>query len=164
MRLYADRVLLSATDLNTFLGCAHASVLDYRRSILGQPLEPMGEDEGQKLVQRRGAEHEQAYFEALRASAPGGVVWVQDRALDQALNLTQGAMVQGATLIYQGALADGKAWHGYTDFLVRVEQPSALGPWSYEVHDAKLARGLKAKFAVQLALYADLLTRTTGAM
>src|SRR4051794_40669501 len=102
MRLYADRVLLSATDLNTFLGCAHASVLDFRRSILGQPLEPMAEDEGQKLVQRRGAEHEQAYFEALRASASGEVVWVQDRALDQALHLTAGAMVRGAPLSIRG--------------------------------------------------------------
>ena len=33
-----QHVLLSPTDLNTFFGCRHASALDYRASILGEPL------------------------------------------------------------------------------------------------------------------------------
>ena len=163
LRLLYDSVLLSASDLNTFLGCRHASALDFRRSVLGEALEQAAEDAGQALVQRRGEEHEQRHFEALRATAAGEVVWLRDRDLDPGLRLTEEAMRRGAHLIFQGVLADGAAWHGYADFLVRTEHPSALGPWSYEVHDTKLARGLKAKFAVQLALYADLLARTQGA-
>ena len=37
-----------------------------------------------------------------------------------------------------------------------------FGSWSYEVHDTKLARNLKAKFAIQLALYADLIGQLQG--
>ena len=51
---------------------------------------------------------------------------------------------------YECTLTSGKAWHGYTDFLVRVEQPSSLGPWSFDVHGAKLA-SVKVKFAIHLA-------------
>lgn len=162
MRLSNEQVLLSASDLNTFLGCRHATTLDFRRSILGEPLEPAAGDEGQLLIQRRGDEHERQHFEELRAAATGEVVWLRDRALDPGLRLTEEAMRRGAELIFQGVLADGGAWHGYADFLVKVAGHSALGPWAYEVHDTKLARSLKAKFAVQLALYAELLTRTQG--
>ncbi|MFC7737570.1 TM0106 family RecB-like putative nuclease [Roseomonas sp. GCM10028921] len=162
MRLHNERVLLSASDLNTFLGCRHASALDFRRSILGEVLEPTSADEGQELVQRCGDEHERQYFEALRGAAAGEVVWLSDRALEPGLHLTEAAMRRGVDLIFQGVLADGGAWHGYADFLVRVEQGSALGPWSYEVQDTKLARGLKAKFAVQLALYAELVALVQG--
>ena len=162
MRLYSDRVLLSASDLNTFLGCRHASALDFRKAILGEALEQAREDAGQALVKQRGEEHERQHFHALRAAAQGEVVWLRDRALDPGLRLTQEAMRRGAHLIFQGVLADGAAWHGYTDFLVRADAPSDLGPWSYEVHDTKLARGLKAKFAIQLALYADLGAQAQG--
>ncbi len=133
LRLLNDRVLLSASDLNTFLGCRHASALDFRRSVLGEALEQAAEDAGQALVQRRGEEHEQRHFEALRATAAGEVVWLRDRDLDPGLRLTEEAIRRGAHLIFQGVLADGAAWHGYADFLVRTEHPSALGPWSYEI-------------------------------
>jgi len=46
--------------------------------------------------------------------------------------------------------------YGRADFLRRVEQPSKLGGFSYEVLDTKLARSPKAKFLVQLAFYSDL--------
>jgi hypothetical protein len=37
---------------------------------------------------------------------------------------------------------------GRADFLKRVERPSKLGSFSYEVQDTKLARSPKAKFVV----------------
>ena len=68
----------------------------------------------------------------------------------------------GAEVIYQAALADGD-WRGYADFLERVPRPSpALGDWSYEVIDTKLARRPKPEFIVQLCLYSDLLARLQG--
>lgn len=39
----------------------------------------------------------------------------------------------------------------------RVERPSALGPFSYEVADAKLKRRPYPKHILQLVLYSDLL-------
>jgi hypothetical protein len=41
--------------------------------------------------------------------------------------------------------------------LRRVETPSGLGAWSYEVTDTKLARETKGNTVLQLSLYSDLL-------
>ena len=40
--------------------------------------------------------------------------------------------------------------------------PSALGDWSYEVADTKLAKSAKAKFLIQLAFYSELLAGEQG--
>jgi uncharacterized protein len=41
--------------------------------------------------------------------------------------------------------------------LVAVDSPSAIGPWSYEVADTKLALDTRAGTILQLGLYCDLL-------
>ena len=53
-------------------------------------------------------------------------------------------------MIYQGRLedADGR-WSGYPDFVVRVQHPSGLGGWSYEVVDAKLAQTARGAALLQ---------------
>ena len=69
----------------------------------------------------------------------------------------------GPDVIYQGRLEDDDGrWSGYPDFLLRVDQPSALGGWSYEVLDAKLARRAKSEALLQLLLYSDLLAQAQG--
>ena len=69
-------------------------------------------------------------------------------------------MSRGARVIYQGRLEDeGGRWGGYPDFLLRVDRPSALGGWSYEVLDTKLARRAKGEALLQLLLYSDLLAQ-----
>ena len=62
-------------------------------------------------------------------------------------------MAAGAEIIYQAVLFDGERWRGQADFLERVERPSALGAWSYEVADTKLARSVKPQAVLQLCLY-----------
>ena len=164
MRRIDNRLLLSASDLNTYLGCPHASGLDYRHSILGEALNPAADDEGLTLLQRRGFEHEQRHFEQLRASARGEVIQLDGHDLNVGRKLTTEAMRRGADLIFQGVLGEEEGWHGYVDFLVRTDQPSGFGLWSYEIHDTKLARSLRPKFAIQLALYADLLAPLQGTL
>ena len=66
-----------------------------------------------------------------------------------------------ADAVYQATFLDG-AWGGRSDFLVRVNKPSALGAWSYEVVETKLARSTKAGALVQLCFYSDLLSRIQG--
>ena len=46
--------------------------------------------------------------------------------------------------------------------LRRVERPSKLGPWSYEVHDCKLALETKATTILQLSLYSECLAAIQG--
>ena len=53
-------------------------------------------------------------------------------------------------------------WHGFADFLRRVEEPSALGDFSYEVIDTKLARTPSPKHVLQLALYSDMIENVQG--
>ena len=74
---------------------------------------------------------------------------------------TSEAMKAGAEIIAQGALeADG--WIGRADILRRIETPSQLGSWSYEIIDAKLARETKGTTVLQLCLYSDLLCCVSG--
>lgn len=47
------------------------------------------------------------------------------------------AMKQGCRVVYQATFFDG-TFRGHADFLMRVETPSALGDYSYEVADTKL--------------------------
>ena len=46
--------------------------------------------------------------------------------------------------------------------LFGLDKPSALGSWSYEVVETKLARSTKATALVQLCFYSDLLARIQG--
>ena len=67
-------------------------------------------------------------------------------------------MRAGAPIVYQGVFVDGR-WHGVADFLVRVESPSSLGPWSYEAWDTKLARRSRPYFLLQLCFYSAQMAR-----
>ena len=49
-------------------------------------------------------------------------------------------------VVYQGTFQNGP-WGGRADFLVRVERPGLLGPFSYEVLETKLARSAKVREA-----------------
>src|SRR5690606_10835293 len=44
------------------------------------------------------------------------------------------AMKLGYDVIYQARLISEK-WSGWADFLIKVEKPSKLGNWSYQVWD-----------------------------
>ena len=56
----------------------------------------------------------------------------------------------------------GPEWYGRADFLIRVDKPSELGAFSYEVFEAKLARSTKARAIIQLCFYSDLLAQIQG--
>jgi predicted RecB family nuclease len=70
-------------------------------------------------------------------------------------------MRAGVGAIAQAPLLDGR-WHGRADVLLRIDRPSELGGWSYEVVDTKLARETRAGSVLQLCLYSDLVGRIQG--
>ena len=80
----------------------------------------------------------------------------RDRTAD-----TVRAMHEGADVIYQAPLGDER-WYGRADFLKRVPKASALGAWSYEVVDAKLATETRAGTLLQLCLYSELVGAIQG--
>lgn len=159
MRKDSGALLFSATDLVNFLGCQHSTYLDLRQ--LSQPVEVPPPDETAVLLQQKGLEHERAHLASLKAKGLSVVEIDGGVSMDRRAELTRRAMAAGAELIYQGALI-APPWHGYSDFLVRVTEPSSLGGWSYEVADTKLSRSAEPKHVIQLCVYSDLLAREQG--
>lgn len=151
--------LYSASDLVNFLGCTHATVLDLVQ--LDHPVKLPPDDEQTQLLQEKGLDHERAYLERLRAEGRIIVEINGDADVDEKAARTRAAMRDGADVIYQGAFRDGP-WQGYSDFLLKVPRPSALGDFSYEVADTKLSRTAKPKHLIQMCIYSDILTREQG--
>lgn len=155
MRTTSGGLLFSASDLLNFLGCTHATWLDLR-VVKGGPRPSDQEDAYAKLLQEKGLEHEKEYLWRLREKGLSIEEIASSGTLDERVTATRAAMRKGVDIIYQGALTT-IPWHGYSDFLRRVDVPSDLGAWSYEVSDTKLARTAKPKHAIQLGVYAELL-------
>lgn len=161
MRLLQGQLRLSASDLMRFKGCRHATTLDLRHIEVGD-LEPTADGDEAELLQRQGDAHELDFLDKLRRSSRSIVeVPKSGLRLERSVELTIEAMQAGPEVIFQGALLGG-AWGGYSDFLERVERPSALGGWSYEVVDTKLKRKPDPKHVLQLSLYSDLLATVQG--
>lgn len=162
MRNTANGLLFSASDLVTFMGCRHATWLD-ATAARGGTRPPEIDDAHTELLQQRGLEHERAYLQELIAAGLTVETIASEGSVDERAAATLAAMKRGVDIVYQGALID-RPWHGYSDFLRRVEVPSDLGAWSYVVIDTKLARSAKASHAVQLGVYAKLLKAEQGVL
>jgi uncharacterized protein len=153
--------VLTASDVVGHLACPHLTQLN-RAVAEGQLSAPSREDPELELVARRGQEHERAQLDRFLA-AGGQVVEVDGDAWSgeslRAMEVrTAEAMQAGADVIYQAGFFDGR-WHGRADFLVKTPVPSGLGPWSYEVADAKLARSLRVATLLQMCEYSSHLAR-----
>ena len=164
MQLLDDNLILSASDLNNYLACAHLTTLDLARTRGDLEVVPeRGADA--ELLARKGDEYEDRYLASLKADGREVVEIAQGdgshAALLEAAARTEEAMRAGAEVIYQATfLRDGL--RGHADFLFRVERPSELGDHSYEVADTKLARRAKPYFIVQLCFYSELLAAVQG--
>lgn len=160
MKLEGKDILLSASDLMRFMGCLHATAMDLR-SLRGEPLTPAADTEDAKLLQQYGDAHEANYLAKLRAEGRRIIEFSRDIDLRSAANATREALSEGADVLFQGALLSAP-WGGWSDFLIKVGKPSALGPFSYEVIDTKLKRKPDPKHILQLVLYSDLLAKIQG--
>ena len=141
MRLIDEGELrLSPTDLTTYTACEHASRLEIDR-VLGRATPERGRDPDADLLAELGRRHEFAYLEHLRAQGLR-VERMVPYAADAAERLRE-FMRAGVDAIAQAPLGDGD-WHGVADVLRRVEAPSDLGGYRYEVEDTKLATTTRA--------------------
>lgn len=161
MRLFENEILLSASDLTKFIGCAHATTLDLAY-LRGEAPEPREDTEDAELLQSYGFEHEEKYLEKLQSQGRK-VLGLSGSDLFGATIATRDAMQMGVDVIYQGALMNNR-WGGWADFIEYVKKPSALGNYSYEVVDTKLKRSVDPKHVLQLVLYSDLIAEIQGIM
>lgn len=167
MHVHDSKLLVSATDLSNFLACHQLTALDRLTALGKQAKPPKYDDPSLELLWARGLQHEQSFLEGLRErgfnvediGAPSfgesGPDWADLAAK------TRHAMGRGVDVVYQGVLLSSP-WLGRPDFLLRVDTPSDLGDWSYEVADTKLARDAKAGAVLQIALYSQLLAEQQG--
>jgi predicted RecB family nuclease len=156
MKREGDGVRLSATDVATFAACPHASALD-AAALAGDLSRPFWVDPSAALLAERGLEHERRTLATLAARAAYEAIATEGSPSD-AVAKTLDAMRRGVPIVYQGAIAVDR-WFGRPDFLVRVDAASALGPFSYEVLDTKLARSAKPGALLQICFYSELLAR-----
>lgn len=159
MRKHNDRILFSATDLNGFIECRHKVFLNLKD--LDAPLPQKEEDAHARLLKKKGLEHETCYLASLKTSGHRITEIGSQDALENRVRLTMKAMKEGAEYIAQAALLNGQ-WHGFADLLKRVERPSALGAFSYEPTDIKLAKQPEPSHIIQLCVYSDLLQHCQG--
>lgn len=132
----------SASDLVSFAACTHLTHLDLLN--LESPLPKAEDTEEMVLIQEKGFAHEGHYWEHLRGQSPDAVDLSSDGKNDVERNAaTRNALRSGAPVVFQGTFLEDP-WVGHADFLIRVESPSQLGAFSYEVADTKLARCTEA--------------------
>ena len=153
-------IRLSASDLSHHLDCAHLTALEYAAATRSLP-RPDWTNPDTSVLEELGRRHEQRYLQHLRDRGLE-IVELRSQPLDvQGMAATLAAMRQGVAAIAQAPLFH-KNWAGYADVLLRIETPSSLGPWSYEVYDCKLSCETKAATILQLSLYSDLIAEAQG--
>lgn len=168
MRFYQNQLIYSASDFIQFMKCRYASQQAYQQvhRLHEQGVTAASQhivvDDTTQLLQQRGLQHEDDYLQQLKQQH-ATVVEIEHRDLATAAELTRVAMRSGAEIIYQATFFQGQR-AGHADFLRRVEQPSQLGAWSYEVIDTKLAKQVRVDFLLQLAFYSDLLAQEQGVL
>ena len=153
MQRVDGRLFLSPSDLANFVACEHLTQLELAVS-LGEATRPGFQNAYADLIRRKGEEHERVFLASLRGVGHEVIEVGLDETRDfaTAARATADAMKAGAPYIYQAVFMTG-VWRGLGDFLQRVDLPSTLGPWSYEVLDTKLARHPRPEHALQLSFY-----------
>ncbi len=164
MQFLDGRLIVSPSDLTGFLECEHLAQQELA-AARGEVERPERKDPELEVLTRRGLEHEARHLASLRTGHrrvvefpfPDGTT----AGLTQAHAQTIAAMSEGVDVIYQGTFFDGR-WRCHPDFLLRLDRPSKLGAYSYEVADAKLARKAKAAAVLQCCVYAEQVAAVQG--
>src|SRR3989449_2393251 len=159
MQRVDSRLVLSPSDLNEYVECAHLTTLalEVARGVRPRPYVP---NEHGDLLRRKGLEHEARYLAELRAHGRQ-IVDVTERDFERAARATIEAMRAGAEVVYQATFVLGD-WRGRADFLERVERKTGLGAWGYEPVDAKLAHAEKPTYVLQLCFYSEAIAAIQG--
>ncbi|WP_144207774.1 TM0106 family RecB-like putative nuclease [Mycobacterium tilburgii] len=149
-----DSIVYSASDLAAAARCEYALLRDFDAKLGWGPAVTV-EDELLARTATLGDEHEHRELDRLREEFAEGVAVIGRPAytlagLRAAAEATGRALANGAPVVYQAAMFDGR-FVGFADFLVR-------DGGQYRLVDTKLARSPKVTALLQLAAYADALT------
>ena len=153
--------MFSATDIASFLACPHTATLA-RAESRNEIAKPFFDDPALDLLRMLGVEHEQRFLRELVEKDRRKIAQINVKGCwEDGVAATIQALRDAVDAVYQATFLDCP-WGGRSDFLLRVDSPSVLGDWSYEVVETKLARSTKATALVQLCFYSELLARIQG--
>lgn len=158
MRKEGSNFFYSASDLSGFIHCHHLTTLN-KMAVLGKIQKPKRESKLIETLQMRGQEFEQDQLKLLKKQKK--TIAIIEQNSKSAFEDTKKAMKKGFDVIYQARMEMGE-WQGWADFLLKVETPSKLGKWSYEVYDTKLASTTKAGTILQISLYSEIVATIQG--
>jgi uncharacterized protein len=140
---------LTPSALASHLSCGHYTQLERQRRAGTLKIE-FPADPRLETLQQRGFLHEAEYVEQLRAAGRS----IKDLTKSRDPADTIAAMREGHGAIVQAPIAND-LFFGIADVLLRCEEPSALGGYSYEPVDTKLTRETRASTILQLVTYCD---------
>ena len=149
--------IYSASDIAAAASCEYALLRDFDAKLGRGPVIAANDDELLARTAVLGTKHECQRLEQLRAEFGNAVVVIGRPAytvagFTAAADATRRAISNRAPAIYQAAMFDNR-FVGFADFLIRDGE-------HYRVADTKLARSPKVTALLQLAAYADTLTRS----
>jgi len=158
--------LLTPTKISAWLECGHHMTLT--SAVEAGTLRVTNGHLGAfaRLLLEKGMDHERATLEKLRSDGLS-VLSVpprnpQTESFTEWCERVRPLLAEGHEIVYQFPMTH-EGIRGIADFLVKVDTPSDLGPFSYEPADAKLARvEAKPAHVLQLCFYADGLAAIQG--
>jgi uncharacterized protein len=158
MKLRNNTIHFSASDISSHISCQHLTQLKLK--VARKELtKPVFNSPSLDVLREKGQDFESQFLDELKAQGKTVVEIDQDDPAAEAKTLN--AMKNGVDYIYQAKLKHD-IWFGWADFLKKVERPSTLGNWSYEVMDTKLARETKAGSILQICLYSYIVQQLQG--
>ena len=151
-----DKPYYSPTDLNNFVSCKYHIKSDLLKDEL--KLKKKEKSANLKLRIEHGNKHEQNYFELLKKENKKSITINPKQPDKEKFTETVNALKKGYDLIYKAFLID-EDFRGEVDFLLKINNKSKLGNYSYEVYDTKVTKSLKPKHVLQITGYSFLLSK-----
>src|SRR5680860_209283 len=160
MKYKNNQIIYSPSDLSTHSSCKHLTQLN-KQLARGEIADPeMYNNHVLLMLREKGIEFEASHLQKLKNE--GKSIAEISNEDPHAEKHTIDAMKAGVDVVYQARLKEDGKWSGWADFLMRVDTPSNLGEWSYEVWDTKLTNETKAGTILQIGLYSERVGRIQG--
>ncbi|MEZ4970753.1 MAG: hypothetical protein R2814_14055 [Flavobacteriaceae bacterium] len=160
MKYKNNQIIYSPSDLSSHSSCKHLSQLN-KQHARGEIADPeQYTNRVLQMLMEKGIEFEENHLREIKDQ--GRTVSEISTDDPHAEKHTIDAMKAGIDVIYQARLKEDGKWSGWADFLKKVDRPSSLGDWSYEVWDTKLANETKAGTILQIGLYSERVAQIQG--
>lgn len=161
MKIKNNQIIYSPSDLSSHSSCKHLTQLN-KKHAKGEIADPeIYTNRVLLMLKEKGIEFEENHLNEIKKQ--GKTVSEISTDDPHAEQHTIEAMKAGIDVIYQARLKEKGKWSGWADFLKRVDIPSDLGDWSYQVWDTKLANETKAGTILQIGLYSERVAKIQGA-